>query len=73
MYQKKAPQQERRSPNQLDSANMVEEVLQRCRPCEQFYQEITCYVANLVMEHGIPKVSSQETNSSEPEHVYMVG
>ena len=52
---------------------MVEEVLQWCRPCEQFHQESTCYVANQVMEHGIPEVSSQETTSSDPGHVYMVG
>ena len=30
MYQKKSPQQEPRNPNQLDSANMVEEVL-KCK------------------------------------------
>ena len=44
-----------------------------CRPCEQFHQESTCYVANQVMEHGLPEVSSQETTSSDPDHVYMVG
>ena len=73
MYQKKAPHQEPRIPSQLDLANMVEEVLQWCRPCEQFHQESTCYVANQVMEHGIPEVNSQETMSSESDHVYMVG
>ena len=46
MYQKKAPQQEPRIPNQLDSANMVEEVIPWCRPCDQFHQESTCYIAN---------------------------
>ena len=51
---------------------MVEEVIPWCRPCEQFQQESTCYVANQVMEHGLPKVSSQETTSSEPDHIYMV-
>ena len=25
------------------------------------------------MEHGLPEISGQETNSSEPNHVYMVG
>ena len=58
MYQKKSPQQDPRSPNELDSANMVEELLQWCRPCEQFHQERTCYVANQVMEHGLTEVSS---------------
>ena len=52
---------------------MVEEVIPWCISCEQFHQENTCYVANQVMEHGIPKVSNQETTSSEPDHVYMVG
>ena len=52
---------------------MVEEVIPWCRPCEQFHQESTCYVANQVMEHGIPKVSNVETNSSDPDHIYMVG
>ena len=52
---------------------MVEEVIPWCRPCEQFHQESTCYVANQVMEHGFPKVSNQETTSREFDHVYMVG
>ena len=73
MYQKKFPQQEPRIPNQLDLANMVEEIIPWCRPCEQFHQESTCYVANQAMEHGLPESSSQETTSSEPDHVYMVG
>ena len=34
IVQKKSPQQEPRSPNQLDSANMLEEVFQWCRPCK---------------------------------------
>ena len=54
MYQNKFPQQEPRIPNQLDLANMVEEVIPWCRPHEQFHQESTCYVANQVMEHGLP-------------------
>ena len=41
MYQKKSPHREPRIPNQLDSTNMVEEVIQWCRPCEQFHQEST--------------------------------
>ena len=69
MYQKKFPQQEPRIPNQLDSANLVEEVTPWCRPCEQFHQESTCYVANQVMEHGLPEISNQETTSSEPDHI----
>ena len=24
------------------------------------------------MEHGLPEVSNQETNSSDPDHIYMV-
>ena len=72
MYQNKFPHQESRIPNQLDSANMVEEVIPWCRPCDQFHQESTCYVANQVMEHGLPEVSNQEKNSSEPDHIYMV-
>ena len=52
---------------------MVEEVIPWCIPCEQFHQESTCYVANKVIEHVIPMFSSQETTSSEPNHVYMVG
>ena len=73
MYQKKEPAQESRIPNQLDSSNMVEDAIPFCRPCDQFHQESTCYIANQVMEHGIPKVSSQETTSSKFYHVYMVG
>ena len=33
MYQKKAPTQEPRIPNQLDSSNMVEDAIPYCRPC----------------------------------------
>ena len=73
MYQNNFPQQEPRIPNQLDLANMVEEVIPWCRPCEQFHQESTCYVENEVMEHGIIEVSNVETNSSDPDHIYMVG
>ena len=25
------------------------------------------------MEHGLPEVSNQETNSSDPDHIYIVG
>ena len=73
MYQNKFPQQEPRIPNHLDSANIVEKVNPWCRPYEQFHQESTYYVTNQVMEHGLPKFNSQETTSSEPNHVYMVG
>ena len=73
VYQKKAPQQEPRIPNQLDSTNLVEEVIPWCRPCDQFHQESTCYIANQVIEHGIPEVNNQETTSSESDHVCMVG
>ena len=73
MYKKKSPHQELRIPNQLDSANLVEEVIPWCIPCDQFHQEITCYIINQVIEHGIPKVSNQETTSSESDNVYMVG
>ena len=58
MYQNKFPQQEPRIPNMLDSANMVEEVIPWCRPCDQFHQESTCYITNQVIEHGILEVSN---------------
>ena len=38
MYQNKFPQQDPRIPNQLDSSNIVEEVISWCRPYEQFHQ-----------------------------------
>ena len=52
---------------------MVEEVIPWCRPCDQFHQKSTCYIANQVIEHGILEVSNQETLLSESDHVYMVG
>ena len=73
MYQKKAPAQEPRILNQLDSTNMVEDAIPYCRPCSQFHQENTCYFANQVMEQGLPEISSQDTPPSEPEFVNMVG
>ena len=73
MYHKKSPHQEPSIPNKLHSANMVEKVIQWCRPCEQFHQESTCYVPNQVMQHGLPDISGQETTSSKRDHVYMVG
>ena len=71
MYQKKT--QEPWIPNQLDSVNLVEDAIPFCRPCSQFHQESTCYIANQVMEHGLPEISSQDTPSSEPEFMNMVG
>ena len=71
MYQKKT--QEPRIPNQLDSVNLVEDAIPFCKPCSQFHQESTCYIANQVMEHGLPKISSQDTPPSESEFVNMVG
>ena len=73
MYQKKAPQHEPRIPNQLDSTNLVDEVIPWCRPCDQFHPEDTCYIENQVIEHGMVEVSNQETTSGESDHVYMVG
>ena len=57
----------------VDSANMVEEVIPWCRPCDQFHQESTFYIANQVIEHGTAEVGNQETTSGESDHVYMVG
>ena len=73
MYQKKSPQQESRIPNQLDSTNLVEEVIPWCRPCDQFHQESTFYIEKQVIEHGMAEVSNQETTSGESDHVYMEG
>ena len=73
VYQRKFPQQEPRIPNQLDSTNMVDEVIPWCRPCEQFHLESTCYIANQIIEHGMAEVSNQETTLGESNHVYMVG
>ena len=73
MYQKKASQQEPRIPYQLDSTNLVEEVIPWCRPCDQFHPESTCYIENQVIEHGMAEFSNQETTSGESDHVYMVG
>ena len=42
MYLKKAPADEPRILNQLDSTNMVEDAIPYCRPCAQFHQENTC-------------------------------
>ena len=56
MYQKKAPRQEPRIPNQLDSANMVEEVIPWCRPCDQFHQESTFYIANQLYNMEWPRL-----------------
>ena len=73
MYQKKAQTQEPRIPNQLDSINMVEDAIPFCRPCSQFHQESTCYIANQVMEQGLPGISSQHTPSRDPEFMNIVG
>ena len=71
MYQKKT--QEPRIPNQLDSVNLVEDAIPFCKPCSQFHQESTCYIANQVMEHGLPEINSLDKPSSEPEFINMVG
>ena len=56
----------------MDSVNLVEDTIPFCKPCSQFHQESTCYIANQVMEHGLPEISNQDTPSSEPEFMNMV-
>ena len=51
--QKKAPR-EKRPPNQLDSTNMVEEVISYCRPYEALHKESTYYMVRQILEHGVP-------------------
>ena len=70
--QKKAPQ-DKRPPNQLDSTNMVEEVIPYCRPCEPLHEYSTCYMAYQILVHSLPKSSDSEEYSREPEYVNIVG
>ena len=51
--QKKAPQY-KRPPSQLDSTNMVEEVIPYCRPCKALHEESTCYMVYQILKHGFP-------------------
>ena len=61
---KKAPQ-DRRPPNQLESTNMVEEVLPYCRPCEALHEEATCYVACKILEKGLLETTNKAANVQE--------
>ena len=70
--QKKAPQ-DKRPPNQLQTTNMVKEVLPYCRPCDALHEESTCYMVRQILEHGLPKTSDSEEYSREPEYVNTIG
>ena len=68
----KAPQ-DKSPPNQLDSTNMVEEVIPYCRPGEVLHEESTSYMAGQILEHGLLESSDSEEYSREPEYVNTVG
>ena len=42
---KKAPYKDNNLPNQLDTTNLVQEVIPYCRPCDSLHEEASCYVA----------------------------
>ena len=42
---KKAPYKDNNLPNQLNTTNMVKEVIPYCRPCDSLHEEASCYVA----------------------------
>ena len=70
--QKKAPQK-KRTPNHLDSTNMVEEVIPYCRPCEALHEESTYNMARQILEHGILESSDSEEYSRDPQYVNTIG
>ena len=39
---KKAPYKDNNLPNQLDTTNMVKEVIPYCRPCDSLHEEASC-------------------------------
>ena len=41
---KKAPYKDNNLPNQLDTTNVVQEVIPFCRPCDSLHEEASCYV-----------------------------
>ena len=42
---KKTPYNYNNIPNQLDTTNMVQEVIPYCIPCDSLHEEGSCYVA----------------------------
>ena len=71
--QKKTYQQDKRPPNQLESANMVEEVMPYCRLCDALHEDSACYIARQILELGMPETSQISSFSSKPEFVNNVG
>ena len=45
---KKAPYKDNNLPNQLDTTNVVHEVIPYCRPCDSLHEEYSCYVAHRI-------------------------
>jgi len=59
-WQKKAPSQEQRPPNPLESTNLVDhQAIPFCRPCEDFHEESTCPYYLQICE-GQPSQSGNE-------------
>ena len=47
---KKATYKDNNLPNQIDTTNVVREVICYCRPCDSLHEEASCYVACRILE-----------------------
>lgn len=51
-WPKRNPLNDQRPPTPLESANMVDEPIPFCRPCESFYEESACAFARNILGEG---------------------
>ena len=47
--QKKIYHQDNRPPNQLELANMVEEIFSYCIPCDALHEESACHISRQIL------------------------
>jgi ribonuclease HI/transposase InsO family protein len=73
-WQKKAPQQEQRPPNQLESNNVVnEDIPPFCRACQEFHEESTCPNFCQINEQGLPPTNNFVGQSRNFDHINNFG
>lgn len=60
LWPRKNPPNDWRPSTPLESANMVDEPIPFCRPCESFHEESTCAFARRILEEG----ANQQVNNA---------
>lgn len=51
-WQRRNPPSDQRPPTRLEPANVVDEPIPFCRPCESFHEESTCAFVKRILEES---------------------